>query len=140
MHGFITIKLLQSVDASVWRDLLKRVYVCGSLKFTCEIEELEHRLKEEKIEHEAPKRKNSHGIRGCLNKIDHADVVYVVDPEGYIGKSVAFDLGYAHAKNKQIYVMHVVDDPPLMRLISGVLPLEELIELIKKELPAAREQ
>ena len=61
MHGFITIKLLQSVNASVWRNLLKRVYVCGSLRFTREIEELEHRLKEEKIEHEASKRKNATG-------------------------------------------------------------------------------
>jgi len=117
---------------------LKKVYVCGSLRFTREIEELEHRLKEEKIKHEASKRKNSHGIRGCLNKIDHADVVYVVDPEGYIGKSVAFNLGYAYAKNKQIYVTHVVDDPPVMDLISGVLSLEELIELIKKEPPPLR--
>ena len=118
---------------------MKRVYVCGSLRFTREIEDLEHRLEKEKREHEASKRKNSRGINGCLKKIDHADIVYVVNPDGYIGKSVAFDLGYAYAKNKQIYVMHAVDDPPVMGLISGVLSPEELVELIKKEHSASRE-
>jgi len=119
---------------------LKRLYVCGSLRFTREIEELEHRLEEEKIEHEASKRKNSRGITGCLKKIDHADIIYVVNPDGYIGKSVVFDLGYAYAKKKQIYAMHAVDDPPVMGLINGVLSPEELLELIKKEPSAPRER
>lgn len=118
---------------------MKRVYLCGSLRFTCEIEEVEHRLEEEKIEHEVSKRKNSRGVIGCLERIDYTDVVYVVNPEGYVGKSVASDIGYAYAKSKQIYVMHAVDDPPVMGLISGVLSPEELIELIKKEPSASRE-
>jgi nucleoside 2-deoxyribosyltransferase len=118
---------------------LKRIYVCGSLRFTREIEEVEHRLEEKKIEHEASKRKNSRGVISCLERIDYADVVYVVNPDGYIGKSVAFDLGYAYAKDKPIYVMHAVDDPPVMGLIGGVLSPEELVELIKKEPSASRE-
>jgi hypothetical protein len=119
---------------------LKRVYVCGSLRFIREIEEVEHRLEKEKIEHEASKRKSSRGIIGCLERIDRADVVYVVDPEGYVGKSVSLDIGYASAKNKPIYVMHAVGDPPVMSLISGVLSPEELIELIKKEPSASRKR
>jgi len=38
-----------------------------------------------------------------LKKINDADVVYIVNPEGYVGKSVPVDIGYAYAKNKSIY-------------------------------------
>jgi hypothetical protein len=51
---------------------------------------------------------DSRGILGCLKKIDDADVVYAVNPGGYIGKSVSVDVGYAYARNKSIYAMHSV--------------------------------
>jgi CTP:molybdopterin cytidylyltransferase MocA len=75
---------------------------------------------------------NSRGILGCLKKIDEADVVYVVNPDGYVGKSVSVDMGYAYAKNKLIYVMHQVDDPPVMDLVNGVLSSQALIEFLKE--------
>lgn len=71
-----------------------------------------------------------------MKKIDDADVVYVVDPEGYVGKSVSVDIGYAYAKNKSIYVMYPVDDPPVMDLINGVLPPKALIDFLKEDLPS----
>ena len=69
---------------------------------------------------------------GCLKKIDDANVVYIVNPEGYIGKSVSVDIGYAYAKDKPIYAMHSVDDPSVMDLINGVLSPKELIDSLKK--------
>lgn len=69
---------------------------------------------------------------GGLRKIDAADVVYVVDPEGYIGKNVSVDIGFAYAKNKSIYVMHRVDDPPVMDLVNAVLSPKSLIEVLKE--------
>ena len=111
---------------------MKRLYVCGSFRFTREMEELEARLKEENVEYQISKRTNSRGILGCLKKIDEADVVYVVNPDGYVGKSVCVDIGYAYARNKPIFVMHLVNDPSLMDLIRGVLSFEELISFLKR--------
>ena len=114
---------------------MNRLYVCGSLRFIREMEELECRLKEENIEYQISKRMNSRGILGCLKKINDADVVYIVNPEGYIGKSVSVDIGYAYARNKPIYVMHLVDDPPVMDLINGILSPKALIDFLKADSP-----
>ena len=110
---------------------MKKVYICGSLRFAGIIEELETRLKKEKVECLASKNTDVRGISGCLEKIDNADVVYIVNPEGYIGKSVSIDIGYAYAKNKSIYAMHSIDDPPVMGMIKGILSFEELISFLK---------
>lgn len=111
---------------------MKRLYVCGSFKFLREIEELERELKEKNIEYEVSKKMNNRGILGCLEKVADADVVYVVNPRGYVGKNVSVDLGYAYAKNKSIYVMNQVNDPPIMSLINGVLSPKALIELLEE--------
>jgi len=105
-----------------------RLYVCGSFRLRHEIEELEQKLKKENIQCQSSKM-DTRGILGCLKKIDDADVVYVVDPEGYVGKSVSVDIGYAYGKGKIIYVMHPVDDPPIMDMTNGVLSSEALIDL-----------
>jgi hypothetical protein len=115
---------------------MKRLYLCGSFRFAREMEELERGLKEENIEYQISKKMDSRGILGCLKKINDADVIYVVNPEGYVGKSVSVDIGYAYAKNKSIYVMHRVDDPPVMELMNGVLSLEALIDFLKEGSPA----
>jgi len=79
---------------------MKRVYVCGSFRFLDKIEELETMLRKEDIESIVSKTRDARGIVGCLEKIDDADVVYVVNPEGYVGKSVCLDIGYAYAKKQ----------------------------------------
>ena len=101
------------------------------------MEELERMLKEASIEYQISNRIDARGILGCLKRIDDADVVYIVNPGGYVGKSVCVDIGYAHAKNKLIYVMHAVDDPPLMGLIGDVLSPKALIGFLKETSPAA---
>ena len=96
-----------------------------------EIEELEHLLKEKNLKCETSKKTDSPGILGCLKKIDDADIVYVVNPQGYVGKSVSVDLGYAFARGKSIFVMNRIEDPPMMNLTSGVLSPKKLVELLK---------
>jgi hypothetical protein len=93
--------------------------------------ELEAMLKEESIEYQMSKKIESRGILGCLEKIDNADVVYVVNLGGYIGKSVCVDIGYAYARNKPIYIMHSTDDRSIMDLIRGSLSFQELISFLK---------
>jgi nucleoside 2-deoxyribosyltransferase len=111
---------------------MKKLYVCGSFKFMREMEGLERKLKEENIQFQMSKELDSRGILGCLKKVGDADIVYVVNPQGYIGKSVSVDIGYAYAKNKPIYVMHPVDDPPIMNLINAVLSPKALIDFLKE--------
>ena len=108
------------------------LYICGIFRFKRVMDELERKLKEEKMDYSITKKKDNRGILGCLEKIDEADVVYVINPEGYIGKSVSVDIGYDYAKNKQIYALHPIEDPPVMKLINAVLSFEELITLLKK--------
>ena len=109
-----------------------RLYVCGSFRFMQQINELEQKLEKENIDLEIPNIKQNHGILNCLEKIDDADVVYVVNPDGYVGKSVCVDMGYAYAKGKPIYVMHSIDDPLLMKMVKRVLSFEELTNFLKR--------
>ena len=111
---------------------MKRVYVCGSFKFIDKIEELEKLLQSEDVEFVVSKSLDARGILGCLEKVDQADVVFVVNPDGYVGKSVSVDIGYAYARNKPIYVMFPIEDPPIMSLVKGVLSFKELIDLVKE--------
>jgi hypothetical protein len=111
--------------------IMEMLYVCGSFKFMRNMTELEGKLEEENIKFMMPKKKGSHGIVGCLKKIDKADVVYVVNPDGYVGRSVYVDIRYAYAKGKPIYVMYPIDDPSIMSIVKGVLSFEELINFLK---------
>jgi hypothetical protein len=110
------------------------VYLCGSFRFLNEIEDLAGKLKERKFECQIPK-KNNRGILRCLKMIDDSDVIYIVNPEGYVGKSVSVDIGYAYAKNKRIYAMCPINDPPVENLISGIMTPDALIDLFKADLP-----
>jgi len=94
--------------------------------------------KEENIEFRMSKKIGSRGILGCLEKIDEADVVYVVNPNGYVGRSICVDIGYAYAKGKPVYVMYPIDDPPIMSMVKRVLSSEELINFLKRSDPSEK--
>jgi nucleoside 2-deoxyribosyltransferase len=111
---------------------VNRLYICGSFRYAQQMSQLEDRLREENVEYQMSKEIDSLGIIRCLKKIDDADVIYVVDPGGYVGKSVCVDIGYAYAKNKPIYVLHSIDDPSVMGMIRGVLSFEELVSFLKQ--------
>ena len=112
---------------------MKKLYICGSFKFRREMEGLGRKLKEKNVQFQASKKMDSCGILGCLKRIDEADVVYIVNPRGYVGKSVSVDIGYAYAKNKSIFALHSVDDPPVTDLIDEVLSPEELIDFLEED-------
>jgi hypothetical protein len=103
------------------------------------MEHIAHKLGEKNIAFEMPDSKDSRGILGCLRKIDDSDVVYVVDPNGYVGKSVSVDIGYAYAKKKQIYTTCPINDLQVANLISRVMTPDELIDLLKADLPGKKE-
>jgi hypothetical protein len=99
------------------------------------MEYLAHKLGENDIEYEMSESKDSRGILGCLQKIDDSDMVYIVNPDGYVGRSVSVDIGYAYAKNKRIYAMCPINDPPVENLTSGIMMSDALIDLLKSNLP-----
>lgn len=45
-----------------------------------------------------------------LAKMHAADFVYLVNPNGYLGKSAAFELGYAFAQGMQVFSMEEIKD------------------------------
>ena len=114
---------------------MKKLYLCGSFRFQREMEYLGHKLAEKNIAYEMPKNRDSYGILGCLRKIDDSDMIYIVNPGGYVGKSVSVDIGYAYAKNKRIYAMCPINDPPVANLISGVMTPDAVTDLLGMDLP-----
>jgi len=112
---------------------VKRVYVCGRFRFLDQMMDVGELLRKERITCEVPEKADARGITACLEKIDDADIVYVVDPDGCVGKSVCVDIGYAYARRKQIFAMRSIDDPPLAKIITGILSPAELVKLVKKD-------
>lgn len=69
-----------------------------------------------------------------LESISQSDFLYVVNPRGYIGKSVAFEIGYALSKNIPIYGLKKPEDVVLSYFIKP----EKSIKIIKRLLLAKR--
>ena len=113
---------------------MKKLYVCGSFRFQREMDDLKRKLQEKDIAYSVAKSKDIQGILACLRRIDESDVVYIVNPDGYIGRSVSVDIGYAYAKDKPIYAIRPIDDPPVANLISGIMTPDALTDLLKADL------
>jgi nucleoside 2-deoxyribosyltransferase len=62
-----------------------------------------------------------------LLSIARSDFLYVVNPEGYIGNSVSFEIGYALSKGIPIYAL----EKPVDYVISFFVKQEESIEKLK---------
>jgi len=61
--------------------------------------------------------------RHHLLAIKQADFLWVYAPEGYMGRSTAFEIGYALASNVPVFSMQPIDDPgiaPFVRVVPSV--------------------
>ena len=67
-----------------------------------------------------------------LEKLESADVVYVVDPNGYVGPSVLFEIGYAVAKGKVVYSLEPIQEYSVMSLIEKTMTPEILVRTLLK--------
>jgi hypothetical protein len=105
---------------------MSKLYICGSFRFSSELSKAEKAFLEAGISCNRSQHNDPEGIRGCLNRIDGSENVYVVNPDGYIGRSVALDIGYAYAKRKTIYSMVPISDPPIDFMIEKVVGIDEL--------------
>jgi hypothetical protein len=71
-----------------------------------------------------------------LDAITAADALYVVNPESYLGKSVAFEMGWAAAHSKPIYSQNPLREPGLQSFVAASVVAEEAARLLLN-LPAA---
>jgi len=67
-----------------------------------------------------------------LKAISRSDLLYVVNPEGYVGKSVALEIGFAVSKNIPVYSLSKPEDI----VLSSFVRSEKPIKTIKRELEA----
>ena len=109
---------------------MAEVYICGSFRFFPIIEQAANILIDAGIPccHSTPN--DPKGIQGCLYRIDQSNILYVVNPDGYIGKSVALDIGYAYANSKNIFSMEPISDPPISFMVKKVLRIDELNSIL----------
>lgn len=108
---------------------MKTVYLCGSFKYIDKMKSIQETFISYEIHCTKPELDSPKGIQGCLEQISKADITFVVNPDGYIGKSVSVDIGYALALNKKVYSLVPIDDPPVGGLISGVATIEDVIKI-----------
>ena len=108
---------------------MKSVCICGSQRFKEEIEFFANKLKElgvpavfepefkdrsrtflelpeaERLSTSGEYRMKVPGlVHAHLQRIREADVIYVFNPNGYIGINTTLEIGFAHGLNKIIYV------------------------------------
>ncbi|MGO4604542.1 hypothetical protein [Terrabacter sp. 2YAF2] len=93
----------------------KIVCLCGSLRFGREFTEERTRLTldlaivlaPEATEVSAPEPQLVHALGELhLRRIDLADEVRIVNPDGYIGESTRREIAYAHAMGKRVTYFH----------------------------------
>lgn len=121
---------------------MKSVFIAGSRKFYEEIEKLVQQLKENKIEvATAGKLDNKQkdtlksektALLNAFQKIDKFDIAYIYSKNGYIGKTVAMEIAYAYAKNKELISSHKIDEFSAQALVFKIMSFEELIEYCKR--------
>lgn len=115
--------------------LMKRVCICSSFKFYEELKNLESRLSHE-IMADVPAQERSAELRSMTLKhfreIENSDIVFILTPNGYTGKSVCMEGGFANAHAKPIYSSSEIEDEAVRGLITGVLSTEELVKLCKE--------
>ena len=138
---------------------MKKVCLCGSFRFFDQIVEVERFLTKRGVVWYAPRpfqfrdqqhpsyfgnewdslsyseklNESKQAERAYLEKVDSTDVVYVINPSGYVGKSVIFELGYACAKGKIIYTLEPIEDFAVMSLVRQTISPEDLVRILKEE-------
>lgn len=92
---------------------MKTITICGSMKFAEEMKQIAWRLEVEKgfnvlqcIYNEKNEsitdEEQKHLVAAHYKKIDISDAIYIVDINGYIGKSVANEILYAKENGKEL--------------------------------------
>lgn len=143
-------------------NLQAKVAIIGSFKFKPQIDEVIERLENAEIEVLVPSKgkvvrvdanSNFPMMEGDAGKgpmdveddfmrgLARANVIYLVNPDGYSGSMTAFEWGSAFAWNKLVISMKQINWPgeeghhiyEMLRLDTLTLTVDELIDKIKKK-------
>jgi hypothetical protein len=117
---------------------MKKITISSSLKFTEQIKStmeilqkvnvvglfphLDNPIKKEDVTLELMKVLETEHFKA----IDKSEGVYVICPEGYVGKLVSAEIGYATAQKKPVIFSEIPEDLGLQALATSYLPLVEV--------------
>jgi nucleoside 2-deoxyribosyltransferase len=114
---------------------MKTIFIAGSRKFSFDILSLVDKLtnlgctaltpQKEKIESDAEGERQA--LLLAFKQIDESDFVYVYAKDGYIGKTVAIEMGYAFAKGKKIIASELLKEFSAQALVSEIKDEETLL-------------
>jgi nucleoside 2-deoxyribosyltransferase len=109
---------------------VKTLYVAGSRRFIKEITISINALQEAYVVTTTvltPNLSEKEAIQDAYFKIQQADFIYIVAVDGYAGKTVALEIGYAYALGKPIISSEKITDESIQPSISKVLSPQELL-------------
>lgn len=118
---------------------MKKIFLAGSRKFSdviqvifgfCKNTGIEVSIGRDSIEQMSTEaEENAH--KEMLRRIGESDIIYVVTEDGYIGRTVALEIGYAIGKNKEIISSNRITEVGIGQFISRVMTPEELVKYVK---------
>jgi nucleoside 2-deoxyribosyltransferase len=68
--------------------------------------------------------------REFLRKIEGSDAIYVIDQDGYTGRSVCIEIGYASALGKTVVLSESPAENAVRALTSAVVAVGEITKRI----------
>lgn len=66
-----------------------------------------------------------------LRKIDKSDAIYVIDRDGYTGRSVCIEIGYASALGKTVLLSEPPAENAVQALTSDVVAVSDIAKRIR---------
>jgi nucleoside 2-deoxyribosyltransferase len=66
-----------------------------------------------------------------LQKIDRSDAIYVIDQDGYTGRSVCIEIGYASALGKAVLLSEPPAENAVQALATAVVPVHKVTKRIR---------
>jgi hypothetical protein len=113
------------------------IFIAGSRKFYDEIEHLKDKLNERGVEAETSGKWDStqedtvenqrDALMRAFETIDTADALYILAKDGYVGKTVAMEAAYAHARGTTIMASEPVEELSVKGLVDEVVPVKEFL-------------
>ncbi len=65
-----------------------------------------------------------------LEKILNADVVYVCNPRGYVGRTTCYEIGFCYSRNKPLYFLCSPKALPMPVVDEQIVSPEEMRQII----------
>lgn len=125
-------------EAKDWFDDVTTVTICSSSKFYAKARRVADKLThrglvvytprfdyDEEVVEVGPSEK-AWLTRDFLAKIKQSDAVYVIDEQGYTGRSVCIEIGFAAALGKRVFLSEPPAEAAVAALADAVVPVNAI--------------